>query len=67
MFPGPIDFSKDFSRVGDYTRNHDYSSQQSSPSLGSDTSGSPVYQPPHGSLYGSEVALLSQARYQGYQ
>ena len=63
MFHGPLDFSKDFSRAGEYTRSHEYSSQQSSPSLGSDTSGSPVYQPPHDSLYGSEVALLSQARY----
>jgi len=41
----------------------EYTPQQSSPSLGSDTSSSPVYQPPHESLYGAEVALLSQARY----
>ena len=53
---GPLDFSKDFS-----SRSQDYTSQQSSPSLRSDTSSSPVYQPPHESLYGApEVALLTQ-------
>lgn len=62
LFNGPLDFSKDFSRGGDY-RSGEYTSQQSSPSLGSDTSSSPVYQPPVDSLYGAEVALLSQARY----
>eukprot|EP00090_Calanus_glacialis_P004659 TRINITY_DN13513_c0_g1_i1.p1 TRINITY_DN13513_c0_g1~~TRINITY_DN13513_c0_g1_i1.p1 ORF type:complete len:542 (+),score=71.21 TRINITY_DN13513_c0_g1_i1:172-1797(+) len=52
---GPLDFSKDFS-----SRSQEYSSQQSSPSLRSDTSSSPVYQPPHESLYGApEVSLLT--------
>jgi len=42
----------------------DFSSQQSSPSLRSDTSSSPVYQPPHSeSLYGPEVGLLSAPRH----
>ena len=55
---GPLDFSKDYSssRAGEYSGG----SQQSSPSLRSDTSSSPVYQPPHESLYG-EVSLLTQA------
>ena len=55
---GPLDFSKDYS-----SRSQDYnSSQQSSPSLRSDTSSSPVYHPPHESLYGApEVAVLTQA------
>lgn len=64
FFQGPLDFSKDYSR--DYTGRAEYSSQQSSPSLGSDTSSSPVYQPPHDSLYGSDVALLSHARYSAH-
>ena len=55
---GPLDFSKDYS-----SRSQDYnSSQQSSPSLRSDSSSSPVYHPPHESLYGApEVAVLTQA------
>ena len=54
---GPLDFSKDYT-----SRSQDYnSSQQSSPSLRSDTSSSPVYHPPHESLYGApEVAVLTQ-------
>ena len=51
---GPLDFSRSQAEYN--------SSQQSSPSLRSDTSSSPVYHPPHDSLYGSpEVAVLSQA------
>ena len=51
---GPLDFSR--GQADQYN-----SSQQSSPSLRSDSSSSPVYHPPHDSLYGSpEVAVLSQ-------
>ena len=51
---GPLDFSRSQAEYN--------SSQQSSPSLRSDSSSSPVYHPPHDSLYGSpEVAVLSQA------
>ena len=56
---GPLDFSKsEFSRTAEYNN----SSQQSSPSLRSDTSSSPVYHPPHESLYGPapDVAVLTQ-------
>ena len=53
---GPLDFSRSQAEYN--------SSQQSSPSLRSDTSSSPVYHPPHDSLYGSpEVAVLSQGRH----
>ena len=56
---GPLDFSKDYSGSRSQTDYH--SSQQSSPSLRSDTSSSPVYHPPHESLYGApEVAVLTQ-------
>ena len=52
----PLDFSHPASR-GDF-------SQQSSPSLRSDTSSSPVYQPNNSeSLYGPEVGLLAQPRH----
>ena len=52
---GPLDFSRS-QQAAEYN-----SSQQSSPSLRSDSSSSPVYHPPHESLYGSpEVAVLSQ-------
>lgn len=55
---GPLDFSR--SQPGGVPEYN--SSQQSSPSLRSDSSSSPVYHPPHDSLYGSpEVAVLSQA------
>ena len=64
----PLDFSKDYSGSrsaaaagAEYTGP---GSQQSSPSLRSDTSSSPVYHPPHESLYGApEVAVLTQARH----
>ena len=57
---GPLDFSKDYS--GSRSQSDYHSSQQSSPSLRSDTSSSPVYHPPHESLYGApEVAVLTQA------
>ena len=66
FFQGPLDFSKDYHSRDYSVRGAEYSSQQSSPSLGSDTSSSPVYQPPHDSLYGADVALLSHARYSAH-
>ena len=60
---GPLDFSKsEYTRSGQQSSAEYNSSQQSSPSLRSDTSSSPVYHPPHESLYGPapEVAVLTQ-------
>ena len=63
----PLDFSKDYSGSRSAAAGAEYTgpgSQQSSPSLRSDTSSSPVYHPPHESLYGApEVAVLTQARH----